>query len=78
MRLEALAAAGGADKRDVAEELHFDALVAETGAPLAASGIRIEAESGRTETGAFGRRGLREKIADVIPRAEINNGSRTR
>ena len=73
VRLETFAAAGRADEGDIAEELHFDALVTETGAAFAASGIRVEAESGSPEPGAFGRGGLGEEIADVVPRAEINH-----
>ena len=74
--LEAFAAAGSADEGHVAEELHFDALVAEAGAAFAASGVRVEAEGGRSEAGAFGGGSLGEEVADVVPSAEVDNGRR--
>ena len=72
--LETFAAAGRADERHVAEELHFDALVAEAGAAFAASGVGVEAERGGSESGAFGRGSLREEIADVVPCTEVDDG----
>ena len=74
--LEAFAAAGGADEGDIAEELHFDALVAETGAAFAASAVRVEAEGGGAEAGTLGGRGLGEEVADVIPGSEVDHGGR--
>ena len=54
--------------------MHFDALVTETGATLAASAVRVEAEGGGAETGALGRGGLGEEVANVIPGSEVDHG----
>ena len=74
--LEAFAAAGGADERDVAEELHLDALVAKPGAALAAAVVRVEAEGRRAEPRTLGRGRLAEQVADVVPRAEVDDRGR--
>ena len=72
--LEAAAFAEGAGDEDVGEELHFDALVAEALAVVAAAVAGVERERGRAEAGGGGGVGLGVKVADQIPGLGVEGG----
>ena len=74
----AAAVAVRAADEHVAQELHFDFFETSAATPLALSLAGIEAERAGIQAAPFRGVGLGEQVADVVERADVNGGIRTR